>query len=137
MPIMSFYKDPNRVLYCQVLGTRAAVFLFLNGFAVCLLCARGGDIPSTLGFREGMGWRRRTLAPGASRQKFGSTSTNVLSANYPSQVSLTRLLAQPVGDSTFSMCCNQVLKVLGVKRVPGPRNPGAPQNVSTSLDYIP
>ena len=45
------YKDPNTA----VLGTRAAAFLFFDGFAVFVLRARGGrDIPSILGFREGM-----------------------------------------------------------------------------------
>ena len=36
------------------------------------------------------------------------------------------LLAQPVGEST-SVRCGQVLKVLGVKRVAGRQNPGAPK----------
>ena len=41
------YKDPNEVLHCHVLGTRAAAFLFLDGSAVCLLRARGvGFYPS-------------------------------------------------------------------------------------------
>ena len=45
------YKDPN----ATVLGTRAAAFLFLDGSAVFVLRARGSrDIPSTLGFWEGM-----------------------------------------------------------------------------------
>ena len=45
------YKDPN----ATVLGTRATAFLFLDGFAVFVLRARESrDIPSTLGFREGM-----------------------------------------------------------------------------------
>ena len=54
-PRMSFYKDPNGVLHCHVLGTCAAAFLFLNGSAVCLLRASGRGIPSVLGFWEGMG----------------------------------------------------------------------------------
>ena len=43
------------MLHCHILGTLAAAFLFLDGSAVYVLRARGsGDIPSPLGFREGM-----------------------------------------------------------------------------------
>ena len=42
-PRMSFYKDPNGVLHCHVLGTCAAAFLFLNGSAVCLLSVCEGE----------------------------------------------------------------------------------------------
>ena len=79
---MSFSKDPNAI----VLGTRAAAFLFLDGSAVLVLRARGKrDIPSTLGFREGMEGPSTPLAADASKQEFGGTSTNVLSANYTCQ----------------------------------------------------
>ena len=45
------YKDPT----ATVMGTRAAAFLFLDGFAVFALRVRGSRyIPSTLGFWEGM-----------------------------------------------------------------------------------
>ena len=76
---MSFSKDPNAI----VLGTRAAAFLILDGYAVLVLRARGErNIPSTLGFREGMNGPSTSLAAYASKQEFEGTSTNVLSANY-------------------------------------------------------
>jgi len=120
---MSFSKDPNAI----VLGTHAAALLFLGGSTVLVLHARGErDIPSTLGFREGMEGPSTPLSADASKREFGGTSTNVLSANHTCQVSLIWLLAQPVGDST-SVQCGRVLKVLGVKRVAGRQNPGAPK----------
>ena len=60
------------------------IFRFLSVGRV--LCARGKrDIPSTLGFREGMEGAVNALAADASKQEFGGTSTNVLSANCLSQ----------------------------------------------------
>ena len=48
------HKDPN----ATVQGIRASAFLFLSGSAVFVLRAKGKrDIPSALGFREGMGGR--------------------------------------------------------------------------------
>jgi len=122
-PRMSFSKDPNAI----VLGTHAAALLFLGGSTVLVLHARGErDIPSTLGFREGMEGPSTPLSADASKREFGGTSTNVLSANHTCQVSLIWLLAQPAGDST-SVRCGRVLKVLGVKRVTGRQNSGAPK----------
>ena len=67
-PRMSLYKDPNGVLHYHVLSTRVAALLFVVGSAVCLLRVRGREIPSALGFREGMGDSGRALAPDASRR---------------------------------------------------------------------
>ena len=129
---MSFYKDPNAI----VLGTRVAPFLFLDGSAVLVLYARGKrDIPSTLGFRKGMERPPTLLAVDASKREFGSTSTNVLSANHTCQMSLIWLLAQPMGDST-SVRCGRVLKVLEVKGWQAVKIQ-APVSVSMSSDYIP
>ena len=41
---MSFYKDPNELLHCHILGTCTTVFLLLDIFAVSLLRARGRRI---------------------------------------------------------------------------------------------
>ena len=52
----------------------------------------------------GNGGSSTALVPNTSRQEFGDTSTNVLSANsliHSSQLSLIRLLVQPVEGSTF------------------------------------
>ena len=75
---MSSYKDPNRVLHCHILGTRAAAFLFLGGSAVCLLRARGGGIPSALGFQEGMRGHQRALASDVFRWEIGGTTAGLL-----------------------------------------------------------
>ena len=89
---MSFSKDPNAI----VLGTRAAAFLFLDGSSVLVLRARGErDIPSTLGFREGMEGPSTSFAPDDSKQEFGGTSTNVLSAIHTCNVSLIWLGGRP------------------------------------------
>ena len=117
------YKDAN----ATVLGTHAAAFLFLDGSAVCLLRARGRGIPSALGFREGMGGRRRALAPDASRRKCGGTSTNVLSANYSRPNVFDLAVSTAGGRQYVSVRCDRVLRVSGVKRVLGPRSPSAPK----------
>ena len=85
-----------------VLGTRVAVFLFLNGSAVFVLCAGGSrDILSTLEFREGiegplMSWQRTP----------SSENSEVLVPMFFLQTALASvpliwLLAQLVGDITF------------------------------------
>ena len=99
-PRMSFPKDPNNVL-----NTLAAVFLFLGESAVCLLRARGRGrwrgIPSALEFREGMEARQRALALDASRKNYEVLVPIFFLQTIPSQMSLIRLLAQPVGGSMF------------------------------------
>ena len=83
-PRKSFDKDPNRVLDCHVLGTCAAGFLFLGGFAVCLLRTRGSWKRSIRLRVPKSGWgrdRRWAWAPDLHGRKFGGTSTNVLSAS--------------------------------------------------------
>ena len=54
VPRCHFYKVPNGT----VLGIRVAAFLFFSRSAVFVFrTKRKRDIPSTLGFREGMGSR--------------------------------------------------------------------------------
>ena len=76
---MSIYKDPNKALHCHVLGTRAAAFLFLDGFAyVC--CVPGERDSIRLRVPGGGGGPSTPLAADASKREFGGTRTNVLSA---------------------------------------------------------
>ena len=122
-----FYKDPNGVLHYHVLGTHAAALFFLDRYAVCLLRTRGRGIPSVLGFREGMGGRGQVLALDASRREYRDTSTNVLSANYSKPLVFDLAVSAAGRRQYVSVRCGQVLKVLGVKKVEGYQNPGAPK----------
>ena len=118
---MSICKDPNEALHCHVLGTRAAAFLFFDGFVVCLLCARGSrDIPSALRFQKGMegpstSWQRTP----PSRNLEILVPMFFLQTTLHSQMSLIWLLAQPVGDSTF---CAMRLSTQGVRGKKGGRS---------------
>ena len=79
-----------------------------------------------LSVSEGDGGAVNVLAADASKREFGGTSTNVLSANYTSQMSLIWLLAQPVEDSTF---CAMRPSTQGVrdKKGGGPSKPRRPK----------
>ena len=79
----------------------------------------GRGIPSALGFRDGDGGPSLALAPDASRQEFGGTSTNILSANSLKSIVFDPDASTADGRQYVSMCCGQLLKVLGVKRWQG------------------
>ena len=59
------------------------------------------------------------------RQEFGDTSINILSANSLKPIVFDLAASTAGGRQCVSMCCDRVLKVLGVKRVAGPQNPSA------------
>ena len=52
------------------------------------------------------------------------TSTNVLSANYPTPNVFNLAISTAGGRQYVSMRCDGILKVLGIKRVTGPRKSG-------------
>ena len=109
-PGCQFCKDPNEVLHCHVVGTRAAAFLFLDGSAVCLLRARGRGIPSVLGFQEGMGGRQRRWQQTPPSGDLEVQVPMFFLQNYTSQMSLIWLLAQLTGDSTFLCLAAEYLR---------------------------
>ena len=59
-------------------------------------------------------------------QEFGGTST-IFSANYSKPNVFDLAVSAASGRQYVSMRCGRVLKVLGLKRVAGPQNPGAPK----------
>ena len=79
-------------------------------------CVRGERDSIRLRFPEGDGGLSTALAPDASRQKFGGTSTNVLSANLLRPIVFDPAASAAGGRQYVSMRCDRVLKVLGIKR---------------------
>ena len=75
----------------------------LDAGANALRARESSDIPSVLGFREGMNGAINTLTADSSKREFGGTSTNVLSANCPCQC-VFDLAARAAGGRHYVLC---------------------------------
>ena len=122
---MSFYKDPNGALHCHVLG--AGLFFCFSTDLQYVCCVQGKRVSIRLRVPRGDGRPSTALAPEASRQEFKGTSINALSANSLKPIAFDPTASAARRRQCVSMCCGRVLKVLGVNRMAGPQNPGAPK----------
>ena len=75
----------------------------------------------------GDGGASTALVPDATRREIRGTSSDILSANSLKPIAFDPTASAARRRQCVSMCCGRVLKVLGVNRMAGPQNPGAPK----------
>lgn len=113
--MMSFYKDPNKVLHCHVLGTCKAAFSTNHVSAVLSLRARGSWqihflVSAGSGGETGVSKEKRGTGPfSAGRMTLTRRNLEVLAPTslqhtiHQAKVSLIWLLAQPLGYTVYTL----------------------------------
>ena len=122
---MSFYKDQNKVVHCHILSTRVVAFL-LTMFLQYLCCVQGGDTyhPPTVPNR---GYLDPLKGLGIGRPQAGIWIPMFFLHTIHCLIVFDPAVSAASGRHCILRLVAEYLKVLGVKRVTGPQNPGAPK----------